>query len=115
MHRLHLFLTYVRLLLPYNAAVSSMGATALVLLGAAGLFGDTIGEPDWGREARTAAMVAGVLMMTLGHWIAVLIAGLVHRGEQTLYRGGGWSMPGLWFSGWLASAAIGAAIAAMVR
>ena len=92
-----------------------MGATALVLLGAAGLFGDTIGEPDWGREARTAAMVAGVLMMTLGHWIAVLIAGLVHRGEQTLYRGGGWSMPGLWFSGWLASAAIGAAIAAMVR
>ncbi len=98
----------------YNLAISLIGASALVLLDLAGLFGDTIAEPDWADEARTVAIVAGVLMATAGHWIAVGVCGAVHRRERPLYRYGGWSPLGLWLCSWFVSALLGAAIVAAV-
>ena len=98
----------------YNLAISLIGASALVLLDLAGLFGDMIAEPDWADEAKSVAIVTGVLMATAGHWIAVGVADVVHRRERPLYRYGGWGPLGLRFCSWVVSAALGVAIVVAV-
>ncbi len=111
-HRLRHLLFFSRRVSGYNLAISAIAATAIVLVGAAGLLGDTLGERDWARQMRTVMIVMGLLVGSVGHWIAVIVAGLMHHREQALYRGGGWSMPGLWFASWTASIVVGAAIVA---
>ena len=113
-HRLRHLLFYSRRLASYNLAISAIAATAITLVAAAGLLGDALGDPDWRQETRGALIVMGLLIATVGHWIAVIVTGLVHHGEQALYRGGGWSMGELWFASWLLSIAVGAAIVVMV-
>ena len=115
-HRLRLLAAYSRLVLAYNALLSVSGAVALVLVGASGLL-DAVTSPVTGTPsaaafpppdaARTVVGVAGLLAATVGHWLGVLVASLVHHAELPLYRGGGWGRVELMFASWAASFAVG--------
>ncbi len=100
--------------MPYNFVISLIGASALILLDLAGLFGDLIAEPVWADEVRSVAIVTGVLMATAGHWIAVGVCGAVHRRERPLYRYGGWGPLGLWLCSWFVSGALGVVVIVVV-
>ncbi len=116
-HRFRLLWVYSRLVLLYNVAISVFGAVALVVVGATGLL-DVVVSPVLGDPAsaelpgfdslRTIVGVAGVLVPTVGHWLGVLVASLIHHHEQPLYRAGGWGRVELMFASWLVSLAAGA-------
>lgn len=109
-HRLRHLLFYSRRLAGYNLAISAIAATTITLAGVAGLLGDAPGDPDWRHLTRAALIVMGLLIATVGHWIAVIVTRLMHHGEQALHRGGGWSMPALWCASWALSIAVGTVI-----
>ena len=123
-HRLRLLCVYSRLTLLYNVLVSFFGALALLLVGSARLL-DVVVSPVLGDSAgvtvpgvdsvRSLAIVAGLLVATAGHWMAVLVVNLVHYAEQPLYRSGGWGRVELMFAAWLISIAIGVAAIVAAR
>jgi hypothetical protein len=129
-HRLRLFGVFSRLVLLYNTAVSALGVSTLLALRAAGMIGAGAGAspaagavgsgaaepaPDTVRdlvsgEGRFALIMGGMLLMTLGHWLGVLMVNLVHHNEYPLYRAGGWGRADLWFASWLIGVVVGALV-----
>lgn len=107
-HRLRHLAVYSRLVLAYNAAIAALGATALLLLRRAGLVEGVV-------SARVGLEVAGLIVATAGHWLAVLVFGIAHHREYALFRPGGWGPIGLWFASWAIALLAGAAIFAIGR
>lgn len=129
-HRVRHLAVFYRLLLFYNLLASAIGSSALIVLTRAGLLGprdvpgtgaeDATGdllsafaEGFWLDELQRGLLITGILVATVGHWLAVLVVNLAHRDELALYRGGGWGPQGLWFASWVGSALVGALLAVL--
>lgn len=107
-HRLRLLGVYARLVLVYNVAIAALGATALLLLRRADLVEGVV-------SARVGLEIAGLIVATAGHWLAVLVFGLVHHREYALFRSGGWGPNGLRTVSWAIAVVAGVAVFAAAR
>ncbi len=90
-------------MLVYNVAIASIGATALLLLRRADLIEGVV-------SARVGLEVAGLIVVTAGHWLSVLVFELAHHREYALFRAGGWGPTGLWIASWAIALLGGTAI-----
>ncbi|MFW5689535.1 MAG: hypothetical protein ACOC1U_08180 [Spirochaetota bacterium] len=64
----------------------------------------------WWDEVCTGVLVTGLLIVSVGHWLAVLVVHLAHHREYALYRSGGWGATGLWFASWSVSVLVGVVV-----
>lgn len=121
-HRFRLLSVYCRLVLLYDGAIALLGVSTLVALQAAGAVDTGIADVEVGtpfREGageaiRAAGVMGALLLMTVGHWLGVVVVNLVHRDEYALYRSGGWGRTELWFASWPVSVAVGLLVLALV-
>ena len=97
------------------AAGSSNPEAAAPMTGGQGPGGGVFaaGDGGWLDQIQAGALITGLLAVTVGHWLAVLIVRLAHHDELTLYRSGGWGPTGLWFASWVLSGLIGVVLIAL--
>lgn len=114
--RFSLLLFYFARLIRYSMTLSVFAATIAGMLVTAGMIAgsgvDANGPSDPGRPfpVRLVVVLAGVLMATLGHWLAVVVVRYAHAREAPFYEAGGWRGSTLAFASWPLSTLIGAIV-----